>query len=270
MSKQHFDKAYGGNAPENYERHFVPTIGAPLAKDLVEIAHIRPGERVLDVACGTGIVARLAAQRVGATGTVAGLDLNPGMLAVARSATPSGMTIQWHEASAEKMLLPDASFDVVLCQMGLQFVPDKSAALREMHRILTPDGRLILNVPGPTPPLMAVMGESLARHIGTEAEGFVKHVFSLHDTAELQKLIEGASFGEVSVQADTKKLRLPTPEEFLWGYVHSTPLAGAVAKVNDERRGSLERDVVARWQEFVKDRSMMLQLRVVVATARKQ
>ena len=270
MSKQHFDSAYGGSAPENYERHFVPAIGAPLAEDLVEIADIRPGERVLDVACGTGVVARLAAQRVGASGTVAGLDLNPGMLAVARSATPSGMTIHWHEASAEKMPLPDASFDIVLSQMGLQFVPDKSAALREMHRILAPGGRLVLNVPGPTPPLMAVMGESLARHIGAEAEGFVAHVFSLHDKAELQKLIEGAGFKKVSVQADTKTLRLPTPEEFLWGYVHSTPLAGALAKLDEETRGSLERDVVERWQEFVTDRSMMLQLRIVVATARKQ
>lgn len=270
MSMQHFDKVYGGKGPENYERHFVPAIGAPLADDLVEIADIRPGERVLDVACGTGVVARLAAQRVGANGTVAGLDLNPGMLAVARSATPSGMTIQWHEASAEKMPLPDASFDIVLCQMGLQFVPDKSAVLREMHRILAPGGRLILNVPGPTPPLMVVLRESLARHIGAEAEGFVTQVFSLHDKAELQKLIEGVGFQEVSVQADTKTLRLPAPEEFLWGYVYSTPLAAVVAKLDEERRGSLERDVVARWQEFVKDRSMMLQLRMVVATARKQ
>lgn len=270
MSKQYYTKAYGGNAPENYERHFVPAIGAPLANDLIEIADLRPGERALDVACGTGVVARLVAHRVGARGTVAGLDLNAGMLAVARAATPSGMTIQWYEASAEKMPLTDASFDVVLCQMGLQFVSDKSAALREMHRILVPGGRLIVNVPGPTPPLMAIMGEALARQIGAEAKGFVKHVFSLHETAELQELIEGAGFREVSVQADTKRLRLPAPEEFLWGYVHSTPLAGAVAHVDDERRAALERDVVARWQEFVEDRSLMLQLRIVVATARKQ
>jgi len=246
VSTLHFDEAYGGNAAENYERHFVPAIGAPLADDLVEIADIRPGERVLDVACGTGVVARLAAQRVGTTGHVAGLDLNPGMLAVARSATPSGMTIQWHEASAEKMPLPDASFDVVLCQMGLQFVPDKSAALDEMYRILTPGGRLIVSLPGPTPPMLAAMGESLARHFTPEAEGFVKQVFALHEEAELQNLIERPGFRDVSVQADIRDLPLPRPDEFLWGYVHSTPLAGAVAKLDEERRGSLERDVVAR------------------------
>jgi ubiquinone/menaquinone biosynthesis C-methylase UbiE len=91
---QHFGKAYGGNPPANYERFFVPAIGGPLATDLIR-------------------------QQVGATETVAGLDVNPGMLAVARSATPTGMPIEWHEASAEAMPLPDASFDVVLCQMGL-------------------------------------------------------------------------------------------------------------------------------------------------------
>ncbi len=269
MTQQHYGKAYGGSAPENYERYFVPTIGAPLANDLIDIAALRPDERVLDVACGTGVVARLASQRVGAAGTVAGLDVNPGMLAVASSATPPGMSIEWREASAEAMPFADASFDVVLCQMGLEFVPDKHAALREMRRVLASGGRLILNVPGPTPRLLAIMGEALARHIGAEAAGFVNHVFSLHDTAELQNLISGAGFRDVSAQSDTRSLRLPAPEEFLWQYVHSTPLAGAVAQMDDERRASLERDVVAKWQEFVKDRALMLQVRIVVATARK-
>jgi ubiquinone/menaquinone biosynthesis C-methylase UbiE len=268
MAEQHFGKAYRGNPPTNYERFFVPAIGAPLATDLVRPATLRPGERVLDVACGTGVVTRLASQQVGTTGTVAGLDIDPDMLAVARSATPPGMPIEWHEASAEAMPLPDASFDVVLCQMGLQFMPDKNAALREMRRVLVRGGRLILNAPGPTPRLFTIMAEALARHIGVEAAGFVNHVFSLHDTAEVQNLLRGAGFHDVSVQSDIKQLRLPAPEEFLWQYVHSTPLAGAVVQVHDERLGSLERDVVAKWQEFVRDRALVLQVRIVVATAR--
>ena len=269
MAEQHFGKAYGGTPPVNYERFFVPAIGAPLATDLIRLAALRPGERVLDVACGTGVVARLASQQVGATGNVAGLDVNPGMLAVARSATPPGMPIEWHEASAEAMPLPDASFDVALCQMGLQFMPDRHAALREMRRVLVRGGRLILNVPGPTPRLFTILGEALERHIGAEAAGFVHHVFSLHDTAEIQNLVSGTGFHDVSVQSDTKPLRLPAPEEFVWQYVHSTPLAGAVAQLDDDHRGLLERDVVAKWQEFVKDRALVLQVRMVVATARK-
>jgi len=269
MAERHFGKAYGGNAPENYERFFVPAIGAPLATDLVCRAALRPSERVLDVACGTGVVARLASQHVGGTGTVAGLDIHPGMLAVARSATPPGMAIHWHQASAEAMPLADAAFDAVLCQIGLQFMPDKPAALREMQRVLAPGGRLVLNVPGPTPQLFTIMAEALERHVGPQAAGFVNHVFSLHDTAQLQNLISGAGFRDVSLQADTKSLRLPPPEEFLWQYVHSTPLAAAVAQVDDDRRGSLERAVVAKWQEFEQDRALVLQVRIVVATARK-
>jgi ubiquinone/menaquinone biosynthesis C-methylase UbiE len=269
MAKQQFDKVYRGNPPAGYERFFVPAIGVPLATDLLRLAALRPGERVLDVACGTGVVARLASQQVGDTGTVTGLDVNPGMLAVARSATRRGMPIDWHQASAEVMPLPDASFDVGLCQMGLQFMTDKHAALREMWRVLVPGGRLILNVPGPTPRLFRIMAEALARHIGAEAAGFVNHVFSLHDTAEIQSLVSGADFHDVSVQSDTKPLRLPAPEEFLWQYVHSTPLAGAVAQVDDERQLSLERDVVAKWQEFVEDRALVLHVRVVIAAARK-
>ena len=237
--------------------------------DLVHRAALRSGERVLDVACGTGVVARLASQQVGATATVAGLDVNPGMLAVARSATPPGMPIEWHEANAEALPIPDAAFDVVLCQMGLQFMPDKRAALREMRRVLVRGGRLILNVPGPTPRPFIIMGEALARHIGAEAAGFVNHVFSLHETAEIQDLVGGAGFHDVSVQSDTKPLRLPAPEEFLRQYVHSTPLAGALAQVDDERRASLEREVAAKWQEFVKDGALVLQVRIVIATARK-
>jgi SAM-dependent methyltransferase len=270
MSQQPYGKGFGESAPENYERYFVPAIGGPLAKELVGIAALHPGEHVLDVACGTGAVTRLAAQQVGPTGTVAGLDVNPGMLAVARSVVHSESSIKWHEASADKMPLPDSSFDAVLCQMGLQFMPDKSTALSEMHRVLKPGGRLILNVPGPTPRPFAFMGEALARHIGPEASGFVSHVFSLHDTTELQTLVRGAGFPIAATQAETKPLRLPAPQEFFWQYVHSTPMAAVVAQAGEDSCASLERDVVSKWQEFVADGGMMIQVRVVVATAQKE
>ena len=109
---------------------FLRSVGA----GLVEVAALRPGERVLDVACGTGVVARLAAQQVGTAGQVTGVDLNAGMLAVARALSPPpGATITWVEGSAVAIDLADVQFDVVLCQQGLQFFPDQPAALWEMH-----------------------------------------------------------------------------------------------------------------------------------------
>jgi hypothetical protein len=137
-----------------------------------------------------------------------------------------------------------------------------------MRRVLVPGGRLILNVPGPTAKTFAVLAKAMERHISSQAAGFVTHVFSLHDTTEIQKLLSEADFRDIAIQADQKILSLPPPNEFLWQYVHSTPLASAVAQADDERRSSLERDVVARWQDFVEDHTLVLQVRVVVATAR--
>ncbi|MGH7551158.1 MAG: methyltransferase domain-containing protein [Gemmatimonadota bacterium] len=269
MSQQPFGEAYGGSAPENYERYFVPVIGAPLAIDLVDIAALRPGDRVLDVACGTGVVARLASELVDVNGTVVGLDLNSEMLAVARAVTPTDMSIEWHQSDAEAMPLPDEAFDVAMCQLGLQFMPDKPAALREMRRVLAPDGRLVINVAGPTPPIFAFLDEALERHIGREAAGFVRVVFSLHDPGKLRDLLRDAGFDEVVVQQETKALALPGPKKFLWQYVHSTPLAAVVAQADDKDRSALERDFVARCQDHVEDGSLNLQQGVVVATARR-
>jgi ubiquinone/menaquinone biosynthesis C-methylase UbiE len=264
-----YDTSYAGSPPENYERYFVPAIGAPVAADLIAAAAIRPGERVLDVACGTGVVTRRAAERTGEAGEVAGLDVNPGMLAVARSVTPPGVAIDWNEASAEAMPFPDGSFDVALCQMGLQFVPDKAAALREMHRTLAPGGRVVLNLPGPTPPLFAAMAESLAENVQPESGKFVHVVFSLHDAQQLRRLTSEAGFDDVDVQSRPKTLRLPPPADFLWQYVHSTPLAGVVAGASDEQRAALEQDVCARWQDFTTDGGMEMTVTVTTVTARK-
>lgn len=269
MSQHVYGSSYGGTAAENYQRFFVPSIGAPVADDLIGVAGLQPGERVLDVACGTGVVARRAAERVGAAGSVAGLDVNPGMLAVARSETPSDRPIDWYEADAESMPLPDKAFDVVLCQMGLQFVPNKLAALREMRRVLDTAGRVHVNVPGPKPPIFAIMTDALARRLGPGAASFGDLVFSMHDVDELTELMRSAGFREVDVQAKRKDLRLPAPEDFLWQYIHSTPLAEAAAQAGEGELDALERDVCAQWQEFVVDGCLSLQVGMTTASAVK-
>jgi ubiquinone/menaquinone biosynthesis C-methylase UbiE len=266
---QVYGKHYQGTAAENYQRFFVPAIGAPVADDLIAVAGLQLGERVLDVACGTGVVTRLAAERVGAAGSVSGLDINPGMLAVAGSATPSDMSINWQEASAESMPFPDGAFDVVLCQMGLQFVPGKLAALREMRRVLETGGRAVISVPGPKPPLFAIMTDALARHLSPEAASFGDLVFSMHDVDELKELMRGAGFRNVDVEAKPKTLRLPAPADFLWQYIHSTPLAEPAAQAGEAERAALERAVCERWQEFVVDGSLSLQVGMTTATALK-
>ncbi len=268
MAQQHPTQSLSASAPENYQRFFVPAIGRPLANDLIEVAALRAGERVLDVGCGTGVVTRLAAEQVGPGGAVVGVDINPGMLAVAKSITPQDLGIEWYEASAESMPLPDGAFDVVLCQMSLQFIADRLRGLLEMRRVLTSGGRLVLNVPGPAAPMFDVLADAMGRHIAAQAQEFVRAVFALNKETELEKLLKDAGFREVTAHAETRELSLPPPRDFLWQYVGSTPLGAVVAAADEGERSALEREVVAGWQDFDSGNGMRYRQRIVVVTAR--
>jgi ubiquinone/menaquinone biosynthesis C-methylase UbiE len=269
-SRRFYGRTYGGNATENYERYFVPVIGRPLAADLVEAAHLFPGERILDVACGTGIVARLALDRVGATGTVAGADVNAGMLAVARTvAAASGHdAIQWYETAAEAMPLSDATFDVVFCQLALQFFADRSAALKEMRRVLVPGGRALVNVPAPTE-FFDIFEQAMARHAGAAAGAFVHQVFSLNEAGELEQLFRDAGFTEISIVREPKPIHLPAAADFFWQYVQCTPLAAVVEQLDEARRSAMEQEAVGGWQRWTVDGGMRYEQPVLRASARK-
>jgi ubiquinone/menaquinone biosynthesis C-methylase UbiE len=241
-----------GSAPELYQRYLVPAITALWAADLADQAALRPGERVLDVACGTGVVARGAAERVGSTGRVAALDINPGMLAVARSLqTTTGAPIEWHEGSVLALPFPDSAFDVVLCQLGLQFFPDRPAALREIRRVLVPAGRLALNVFGLIEhnPATHALANALDRHVGPEASVAKRTEHALADTEELHTLVSGVGFRDVVIRTARKLVRFPSPADYVRVQLAATPLASLIAQQDDAREdrlvGALIEDVGA-------------------------
>jgi ubiquinone/menaquinone biosynthesis C-methylase UbiE len=268
-TQQVYGQEYGGSAPENYERYFVPVIPGPLARDLVGRARLRPGERVLDVACGTGVVARLAAERVAPGGSVAGLDVNAAMLSVARTATAAApLTIRWYESTAEAMPFPDGSFDVALCQLGLQFIPDRPAAVRELHRVLAPGGRVLISTPGPSP-LFDALHDLVRRYVSEEAATFMGMVFSLHDVGELRQLLAAAGFEAIEVSAEIRELRLPDPASFLWQYLSCTPIADAVSAMPSSRRAQMEREARERWQPWVRDGVVIQPQPMTISSARK-
>jgi SAM-dependent methyltransferase len=127
---------------EVYERYLGRAIADPFTRVLLDFARPKPGESVLDLAAGTGSVARHVAPIGGAEGHLVAVDINPAMLAVGRAVpTPPGARIEWREDDAIKLDLPDQAFDLVLCQQGLQFFPDRAASLREIRRVLRPGGR---------------------------------------------------------------------------------------------------------------------------------
>lgn len=231
----------GGSAPELYERYLVPAVTSLWAADLVDRAAPRPGERVLDVACGTGIVARLAAERM-RTGRVVGLDLNSGMLAVARALPRgAGPPIEWREGSVLEMPFLDHAFDVVLCQLGLQFFPDRPAALREIRRVLAPDGRLGLSVFSAIEqtPAAHALANALDRRLGAGASTTKRTEHSLAHLNELGALVSGAGFRDVMVRTVTQQIRFPSSSEYVRLQLAATPMAGLLSGMETEERDAL-------------------------------
>jgi SAM-dependent methyltransferase len=259
-------------AAENYERYLVPAMFAPLAEDLVASAELRPGDRVLDVACGTGIVARRAAERLGGDAQVVGLDLNVAMLAVARSVSASeGLAIDWPEGNALAMPFADGTFDVVFCQQALQFFPDRPAAIREVHRVLTTDGRLALSVFRSIEhrPEVRALVEALERHVGPAAAATRRALVSLGDAGELGQLIAGAGFRDVEIRAIVKRQSYPSMEDYLHRLFLAAPSTDSLKQVDEPTQRAILTDLSAALQTYVTGDGLVLPMATHLATARK-
>ncbi|MCB1640987.1 MAG: methyltransferase domain-containing protein [Xanthomonadales bacterium] len=186
-------------AAEAYEAMFVPALFAQWAPRVLDGVALSPGQRVLDVACGTGVLAREAARRVGLSGAVSGLDPAPGMLAVARR---SAEVVDWREGVAESLPYADGQFDAVVSQFGLMFFADRVQALREMRRVLRPAGRLAVAVWSGLETMPALLREvavveSLA---GSAAADALRAPFCLADAGRLQALANSTGWLGISVQ----------------------------------------------------------------------
>jgi ubiquinone/menaquinone biosynthesis C-methylase UbiE len=253
-----------GTAPELYERNLVPTVTLPWAKDLVARAGVSSGDRVLDLACGTGVVARVAAGRVGSTGRVIGLDINTGMLDVARATDAS---IEWVEGSALALPFDDGEFGVVLCQLGLQFFEDRLGALQEMRRVLTDSGRAAASVFTSIDrnPAAHALADALDRHLGEGSSLAKRSEHSLADSQELRELCSAAGFVGVRIETVSLIIRFSSVEEWVGIQLAATPLAAlatgqSLALINDDVAASLAAFVQADGFAFPQE------VHVVVAT----
>jgi SAM-dependent methyltransferase len=215
-------------AAEAYESTFVPALFAEWAPHLCDLAGVRPGQRVLDVACGTGIVARVAADRLAGAGRVVGVDLNEAMLAVARRVRPD---LEWRQGDAEALPFPPASFDRVLCQMALMFFPDRARALREMRRVAAPDGVAAFVVPASLAdqPAYGPFVEMATRHAGPEAASLLSAYFACGDLPGLTGLVDSAGLRVTAVRTHAGRARFDSVDAFVAAEVESTPLFGRIS-----------------------------------------
>lgn len=251
---------------ERYERNLVPTIFGPLARDLVDAADLRPGERVLDVGTGTGVVARLAAEAVGPSGRVVGLDISQDFLAVAE-AVAGDLPIEWLHGDAQDLPAPDASFDVVLSQQVLQFVADPVRALREARRVLVPGGRVLVSVATSLDeaPVYAALAGALEQHVGVEQAGLLRSMFAF---SGLREALTTAGLQEIRVQPYRTVLRWPSAAAFVLRYLESTPFGAAVADAGTDTTDKIVDHVRSRVSDLVKDHALAFPLVTNLATGR--
>ncbi|WP_413848791.1 methyltransferase domain-containing protein [Albidovulum sp.] len=215
-------------AAEVYDREFVPALFGPFAELFVEAMGLMPGERVLDVACGTGAVALAAARRMGAGARIAAVDINPAMLAVARRKSDG---IAWQEAAAEALPYAAGRFDAVLCQFGLMFLADRSRALREMARVTRPGGRIglaVFETVGNSPAYDRLV-PLLGRIVGPGAAAALSAPFCLGDPAAVAAELAAAGLTAAEVHSPAVTVRHPSLEAWLDTEILGWTLAGTVS-----------------------------------------
>ncbi|MGD0454937.1 MAG: class I SAM-dependent methyltransferase [Solirubrobacteraceae bacterium] len=273
MSGAMWSTSFGAAAQSSmdvYESVMVPRMFAPWAALLLDELELAAGEAVLDVACGPGSVARMAAARVGASGRVIGCDLSPAMLAIAaaKPAVSGGGAIEYHEAPADRLPVDDGAFDVVTCQQGLQFLPDRPAALAEMRRALRSGGRLGIAVWAEidrSPPFRA-LGDALEVVAGVDlAERFRGGPWGFPDGERLGALLEQAGFDEVRVSRRVLPLTFEGGAAQLLSTLAPTPVAPEIDRLSDEQQQLL----VATVAHTMGDGPIVSQLESNVALARR-
>jgi SAM-dependent methyltransferase len=215
------------SAAEIYEEFFVPALFQEWVKPVADAARLGSGQRVLDVACGTGVLAREAATRIAPSGAVVGLDRNGGMLAVARRIAPA---IEWREGRSEAMPFPDAEFDAVVSQFGLMFFEDRVTALKEMWRVLRPGGLLVVAVwdrlersPG-----YDAMVTLLQRLFGSRVADELRAPFALGATEVLNGLFAEAGIGGIAIGNLRKSARFPSIDSWVHTDVRGWTLADLI------------------------------------------
>ncbi len=245
---------FGGDATamaEFYDTAMVPGLFTPWAEDLVDRVPLAAGQRVLDVACGTGVLAAaLAARLVDNGGSVLGVDLAPAMVARAVAKQIAGATFRVGDALAQPV--SDGEVDGVTCQQGLQFMPDRLAVLREMRRALRSGGWLAVSCwtqISEQPPFAAFANALGARGWAVEAAA-IGVPFCLFDADELAALAAQAGFAAIRVETETLQVALPPARVWADGYANVPPFAGAYKAATPQEREVFLSDVEERLSPF--------------------
>ncbi len=248
---------------EAYEERFVPALFRQWVEPVLEAAAVGPGDTVLDVACGTGVVARAAAEQVAPDGTVSGIDLNPAMLAVARRIAPG---IEWREGDAAALPFGEDAFDVVTCQSAIFFFPDPTRALSEMGRVTRPSGRVAVQAFSSLSeqPAYGPWVEMVAQHAGPDAVTLLGTYWSHGDRKVMRGRCADAGLRVAAVHEHTRPAFFPNIETMVLTEVNATPLRNRLGQAELDQILTGSHEVL---EQFIHDGRLVIPLAGYVLAA---
>ena len=222
------------NAATIYEDQKVPAMFGPLADATLSVVPLFDDDIVLDVACGTGIVARKVRGKIGSASRIVGIDLNEGMIATAKSLTDAqSRSCEWQTVNATDLPFKDGTFSIVFCQQGIQFIPDKEGALREIHRVLRPTGRVALTVWNGMADYVVPIADALSRYVSDEAAETAKTPF-VYNGKTLLPIMSDIGFVDVSIEDLTVDRVIQATDSAIRGEIMGMPIASSVKEKGDD------------------------------------
>lgn len=246
-------------AAEIYETRKVPAIFGPLAERTLAQVALPPSATVLDVACGTGIIARKLAEQLDAASRIVGVDVNPAMIEVARGLSDvGGHKIEFVTAPAEAMPFGDDEFDLVFCQQGLQFFPDRPAALGEIRRVMSAGGKLVVTCWAAVPPFFRIVAEALNRHLGPAAAEKAVEPFVWNDAERIRGLIVEAGFHcPDPIRLEIERC-VPATAEAIRAELLATPNEAALKIAGEEVIGWMAGEILSELESYEQDGTLRM------------
>ena len=257
MSKEAFQLS--DSAVAAYEEQKVAAMFGPLARETLCKVHISEDDTILDVACGTGIVARTIFNQIQPARPIVGTDLNEGMVRMARQITQNtANSFEWHIASVEELPFDSGRFSLVFCQQGIQYFPDEQAALVEMRRVMAADGRLVISVWGGASDFFLAMAESVGRHVNPEVGARYLAPFSYQNTNQLPDMLRTAGFSDIKVETLIVDRTMVDIAVSISKEIIGHPAGSQVQATGEANVNAIAEDVIAACSEYQQGKDMIV------------
>ena len=263
--------AFVGSIPYAYDAYLGPLLFHEFADDLAACVPVAPGARVLETACGTGILTGRLLKRLGGQGAIVATDLNEAMFAHAQRRGVAGPGLEWRQADGTNLPFDDASFDAVVCQFGLMFFPDKAAGVREAFRVLKPGGRYLFNVWDgmDANPIPKIVFEASVQYFPESPPQFMRVPFSLHDPEPIRAWLTDAGFQNIEWRTLSKVGASPSAAEAAIGLVEGSPLYTEIMNRRPEALADIKATVAAHIAAGFGDHPVRCPLRAHVFSAQR-